>query len=77
MKHPRRAGILTFATGMEGDCHQWIKVLQYSASNEIQQPVGTVEETDLNMKKHRTTTCSTKEVVFLIISLFQTSIIIN
>ena len=55
MKRPRRAGIFTFATDMEEDCHQRMKALQDSCSNEVLQPVCEHCERSWNWQKCRST----------------------
>ena len=53
VKHPRRDGVLTFATDSRENLHLWIKAFQAGSSIEVQS-VHTVEQiriTDLDMQK--------------------------
>lgn len=57
IRHPRREGILVFATECEADLRRWMKAFQSGTSIQVQ-PVNTVEEiriTDLEMQKRWTT----------------------
>jgi hypothetical protein len=57
IRHPRREGILTFASDCEADLRRWMKAFQSGTSIQVQ-PVSTVEEiriTDLEMQKRWTT----------------------
>ena len=56
VKHPRRDGVLVFATETAEEFPQWIKAFKSGATIEVQ-PVSTVEEmriTDLEMQKRWT-----------------------
>ena len=56
VKHPRRDGLLVFATETEEEFKQWVKAFQSGATIEVQ-PVSNVEEmriTDLEMQRRWT-----------------------
>lgn len=57
IRHPRREGVLVFASDCETDLRRWMKAFQSGTSIQVQ-PVSTVEEiriTDLEMQKRWTT----------------------